>query len=251
MNTDPDHKQPFWFENWFDSEYYHLLYNNRNYAEAELFISNLIQFLQIPAEANVLDLGCGKGRHSIYLHSKGLHVLGVDLSANSIQSAKAFETKGLKFQVGDMREPQGNAEFDYVFNLFTSFGYFESEEENMKTINAISTSLKPGGILVLDFMNAEKIKSNLKAYHEIEKDGIAFKIYKTIENNVISKKISFSDQGKPWFFEERVQALEQDDFRKYFKEIQLKELTVFGDYNLNSFSRTDSDRLIFVVRKAD
>ena len=116
---DTQNEKTCWFENWFDSEYYDLLYNNRNFEEAELFISNLLNYLKVPAGSKILDLGCGKGRHSIFLNGKGLDVLGVDLSPNSIEKAKQFETANLKFKVGDMRESQGFAEFDYVFNLFS------------------------------------------------------------------------------------------------------------------------------------
>ena len=250
LESKPD-KKICWFENWFDSEYYHLLYINRDFSEAELFISNLIENLKIPQGAKVLDLGCGKGRHSIYLNSKGLNVLGVDLSENSVEKASQFEKSGLSFKVGDMREPQGHLEFDYVLNLFTSFGYFESDEENEKTLKSISDSLKPGGILVLDFMNAEKVKSNLIPEQFLNRGDVNFEIHKSLENNIIKKKISFSDKGKNWFFEEKVQALVQDDFLGYFRKVQLELVSTFGDYQLHPFNIIDSDRLIFVVRKPD
>jgi SAM-dependent methyltransferase len=238
-----------WFENWFDSEYYHILYNNRNFEEAELFISNLLDYLNVPAASKVLDLGCGKGRHSIFLNGKGLDVLGVDLSPNSIEKAKQFEKANLKFKVGDMREPQGFSEFDYVFNLFTSFGYFESDVENIKTLNAINLSLKENAFFIIDFMNAEKVKANLIPNQEINRSGLLFQIQKSIDNNVISKKINFSGNEKSYFFEERVQALNQNDFLNYFQKTGFKVLATFGDYQLNTFNLVESDRLIFVVQK--
>ena len=238
-----------WFQNWFDSEYYHLLYNNRNFEEAELFINNLLTYLQIPQNAKVLDLGCGKGRHSIYLSSKGLNVLGVDLSPNSIKEATKSESDLLKFRVGDMREPQGVKEFDYVFNLFTSFGYFESDIENVKTLEAIHISLKKNAFLIVDFMNAEKVKANLISEQEVKRPGVSFLIKKSLENNVVLKKISFIVNGKSYFFEERVQALEQKDFINYFQKTGFKIMATFGDYQLNAYNLKESDRLIFVVQK--
>jgi len=244
-----DRDKTCWFEDWFDSEYYHILYNNRDFNEAELFISNLLAYLNVPKDVKVLDLGCGKGRHSIFLNSRGLNVLGVDLSSNSIQKAKHFESAHLAFKVGDMREPQGFAEFDYVFNLFTSFGYFESDDENIKTLLAIHTSLKEKGFLIVDFFNAEKVLANLISEQEIEREGVSFQIKKSLENNVISKKINFKVNEKSYLFEEKVQALNKDNFIFYFQKTGFKVLATFGDYQLNGYNLKESDRLIFVVQK--
>jgi cyclopropane fatty-acyl-phospholipid synthase-like methyltransferase len=244
-----ENKSENWFENWFDSDYYHLLYNNRNEAEAEVFISNLIDNLVPEKGTKVLDLGCGKGRHSIYLHSKGLDVLGVDLSENSIAMAKKSESQHLKFRTGDMRDPQGKEEFDYVFNLFTSFGYFESDLENIKTLQSIFLSLKKGGKLVIDFMNAEKVKSNLVHEQVIQRGEIDFIIHKSVQNNIIIKKIEFNHNQKAYHFEEKVQAIGLQNFSEYFKIIGFQLLSKFGDYQLNPFDVTSSDRLIMIVQK--
>ena len=196
-----------------------------------------------------MDLGCGKGRHSIYLHSKGLDVLGVDLSENSIAMAKKSESQHLKFRTGDMRDPQGKEEFDYVFNLFTSFGYFESDLENIKTLQSIFLSLKKGGKLVIDFMNAEKVKSNLVHEQVIQRGEIDFIIHKSVQNNIIIKKIEFNHNQKAYHFEEKVQAIGLQNFSEYFKIIGFQLLSKFGDYQLNPFDVTSSDRLIMIVQK--
>jgi SAM-dependent methyltransferase len=240
-----------WFENWFDSEYYHLLYKDRDYAEAEAFIRTLVEFLKVGREERILDLACGKGRHSIFLNALGFDVLGVDLSENSISSAKKSEREGLQFRVGDMREPQGNTEFDLVLNLFTSFGYFDCEEENLKTLSAIHHALKPGGRLVIDFMNSEKVVQNLVPHARITKGGIEFDIEKSIENQVIRKVIRFSDKGKDWFFEERVQVITRADFIRYFEKTGFEFVHLSGDYQLNSYQEKQSDRMILIVRKPD
>ena len=114
-----------WFETWFDSPYYHILYQNRNEKEASIFIDGLIQYLQPKTNQRFLDLACGKGRHALQISEKGFATMGVDLSANSIEFAQQFESKLLHFAVHDMREVIPAAEFDYILNLFTSFGYFE------------------------------------------------------------------------------------------------------------------------------
>ena len=114
-----------WFKTWFDTEYYHLLYKDRNDAEADVFIKHLFHSLNLKKEATVLDLACGKGRHSLVINELGFNVTGVDLSENSIKEASKCENEKLSFAVNDMRMPLEGQNFDVVVNLFTSFGYFQ------------------------------------------------------------------------------------------------------------------------------
>ena len=114
-----------WFETWFNTSYYHILYKDRDFAEAEHFISLLVEDLSLKENAHIIDLACGKGRHSLFLNSLGYSVLGLDLSEESILYNKEFEkseSPSLKFGVHDMRNPIEGAPADAVFNLFTSFG---------------------------------------------------------------------------------------------------------------------------------
>lgn len=141
-----------WFSSWFDTPYYHILYKDRDDEEAGRFVQNLIRFLELKKGASILDLACGKGRHAMYLNELGYQVTGADLSKNSILCAKRFQNETLRFERHDMREPFGE-KFDAVFNLFTSFGYFDNKEDNLRTVNAIKENLKPNGFAVIDFMN--------------------------------------------------------------------------------------------------
>jgi len=245
----PSERSQSWFENWFDTPFYHALYKSRDENEAARFLELLLQKLNLPEGARVLDLACGKGRHSQFLNQKGYQVLGVDLSENSISKAKELEGEHLHFRVGDMRLPQGNQEFDAVFNLFTSFGYFESSAENLKTLHSVWQSLKPGGLLVIDFMNSEKAIRTLQPEYRLARSGIEFFITKSIENEIISKKIRFSESGKDYEFEERVQLLTLKDFEAYFSETGFQILQIFGDYSLNPFDSQESDRLILIGQK--
>ena len=78
----------------------------------------------------MLDLACGKGRHSIYLNKLGYNVIGADLSKNSIQFAKEFENNRLHFVEHDMRNPL-EKKYNAILNLFTSFGFFENDAEDI------------------------------------------------------------------------------------------------------------------------
>ena len=122
-----------WFTAWFNTPYYHILYKNRNDEDAQFFMRNLTNFLALAKNAHILDLPCGKGRHSVYLNSLGYTVTGGDLSENSINHAKNFENETLYFEVFDMRKPIKNT-YDAIFNLFTSFGYFDEDEEDITVL---------------------------------------------------------------------------------------------------------------------
>jgi len=236
-----------WFEGWFDSKYYHILYKHRDHQEAQLFIDNLYSFLALDASKEVLDLACGKGRHAVYLNKKEVNVVGADLSEQSIHHAQQFENNKLHFVVHDMREVLQENHFDVVLNLFTSFGYFQEEKEQIKTIDAIWQMLKPKGILVLDFMNVHKTMKNLVASEQKEIEGITFHLKRTIEKGFIVKDISFEDEGKQYHFQERVKVITEHDFRRYVKKWDL--LNVFGDYQLGAFDVEHSDRFILVAQK--
>jgi SAM-dependent methyltransferase len=242
-------QQEEWFSTWFDSPYYHILYSNRDGRDAKLFLDNLLAYLHPKPSEKILDLACGKGRHSLYLNQKGYDVTGVDLSEQSIQYASQFTNERLRFAVHDMREVYKTETFDFVLNLFTSFGYFGSETENVVALCAAAASLKHGGKLVMDFMNTDQTIANLTAHEEKEVQGIKFRISRGVENGFIIKTICFTDKGQDYRFEERVRALREEDFLEYFKMAQLRLVEVFGDYQLSPYNRDNSERMIFVVKK--
>ena len=87
--------QKEWFESWFSSPYYHILYKNRDDEEAAKFIDNIINFLDPVSNAKILDAACGKGRHSIYLNEKGFDVFQVSLDRDKSTWMNAIETDNL------------------------------------------------------------------------------------------------------------------------------------------------------------
>ncbi len=180
-----------WFENWFNSPYYHILYQNRNDEEAEFFIDNLCTYLKPSLDALLLDVACGRGRHAVYLNKKGYGVTGIDLSSSNIAFAQQFKNKRLHFQIHDMRHIFQVNSFDIALNLFTSFGYFETIEEHISALQALQKSLKENGLLVLDYFNADKIIRHLSHQEVKHVDGIDFYINKQIRDEKIVKRISF------------------------------------------------------------
>ena len=238
-----------WFANWFDSPYYHILYKNRDEKEAELFIDNLIEKLQLKKGRKLIDIACGKGRHAIYFNKKGMDVVGVDLSPNSINTAKKDENKNLQFIVHDMCEIYQENTFDIVTNLFTSFGYFNDNTDEKKAINAMASNLKIGGILVIDFMNVKKVISNLLLSEQKTIDGITFNINRKVKGGHIIKDISITEGEEKQQFQEKVKAITLADYSELITNAGLKIIDIFGNYHLEGFDVKTSDRLILICKK--
>jgi len=238
-----------WFANWFDSPYYHTLYKNRDEKEAQLFIDNLINYLQIPKGSKLIDIACGKGRHAKYFNQKGMDVVGVDLSPNSIDTAKKDENKNLQFSVHDMRENYQKETFDIVTNLFTSFGYFEDNKNEQKAINAMANNLKKEGILIIDFMNVKKVIANLVLNEKKTIDLVKFDITRQVKNGYIFKDIQITDKKKQEQFQEKVKAITLADYSKFISNAGLKIIDIFGNYKLDNFNEKISDRLILICKK--
>jgi SAM-dependent methyltransferase len=238
-----------WFECWFDSPYYHLLYGKRDEKEAGFLLDNLLQHLKLKERARCWDLNCGKGRHSVYLNKKGFDVIGTDLSEKSINHAHAFENETLHFYKHDMRSLFYANYFDVVFNLFTSFGYFRNKYEDEKVFQSVYNSLKPGGIFVLDYFNAARVLSCLKELEEKTIEGVVFTYKKKIENNAVIKEITVNDKGKINHFKEEVKIFTQSEFVLLGEEAGLRLKNTFGNYSLEPFDVNNSDRLILIFEK--
>ncbi len=237
-----------WFSEWFNSPYYHILYKHRDFEEAENFIDNLQKTLKFVEGQTALDLGCGRGRHAFYMHKKGLDVTGIDLSEENIAFASKSEDETLHFFVHDMRNVFAENHFDYIFNLFTSFGYFDEENDNIQAIKAASTALRKKGRMVLDFFNTEKVIRNLQQKNEAIIDGIQFKISRMVDEGWIIKDIRIKDGSSELHFQERVKGVKREEFENYFKFAGLKILNLYGNYQLQPFE-SESDRMIFILEK--
>lgn len=239
-----------WFQHWFNSPYYHILYSKRNDEEAEFLIDNISAYLTPKADSRILDIACGRGRHSIYLNKKGYDVIGIDLSEQSIKYAQQFEQKNLHFFVHDMRKLFYINYFDIALNLFTSFGYFETEKEHVNALKGFRKSLKADGILVIDYFNTQKIIKNLTHQETKTIDGIEFHLHKFVAEGKIIKHINFEHKLKSYAFEERVQAFLLADFERMLNKSGFVITEKFGNYSLAAFDETHSDRLILVCKKA-
>ena len=240
-----------WFKDWFNSLYYHKLYFERDEEEANSFIIRLLAHLNPPAESRMLDIACGKGRHSRLLAKKGFDVTGIDISAENIDAAKKWENDHLHFFQHDMRLPFYINYFHLAFNFFTSFGYFKTEHEHYNAIRTIAQSLRQEGRFVLDYLNVHYAEDHLMHKEEKVLDGITYFITRWYDENHFYKKIIIEDDSlkEPIEHIEKVAKFSLGDFNDMLSFHQLQIQEVFGNYNLESFDIKKSPRLILVAQK--
>ncbi|MCC6458876.1 MAG: class I SAM-dependent methyltransferase [Saprospiraceae bacterium] len=238
-----------WFEDWFDSPYYHILYQSHDELEARKFIDLLLQVLSLAPDARVLDLACGKGRHARYLMEKGFDVTGLDIAASNIAHARQFENDRLSFYRQDMRRPFRYNYFDAIVNMFTSFGYFQSDKDHFNTLKNIQQGLNSKGVFFLDFFNAQSVRENM-VRHEVKfLGGVEFQVTKTIRKDHVFKRVEFEAGGRHFVFHERVRLFELADFQALFKAAGLRIQQTFGGYNLEPFQASGSKRLLLIADK--
>jgi SAM-dependent methyltransferase len=240
-----------WYKDWFNSPFYHKLYFERDEKEAEAFIKKLIEHLKPAPGSRMLDVACGKGRHSKTLASLGFSVTGIDISYDSIAYAKQFEKDNLDFFVHDMRLPAWGSYFDYAFNFFTSFGYFKTRREHDDAIRTIANSLKPGGRFVIDYLNVHYAENHIVHNEAKEVNGTTYNILRWHDETHFFKKIVVDDPSltQPLAYTEKVAKFSLGDFTDMlaFQGMQVQE--VFGDYQFCKYDVKGTPRLIIIARK--
>lgn len=247
-----------WYVDWFDSPFYHKLYFERDEKEAEAFIHKLARHIGVKPGNRVLDVACGQGRHSRMLASMGFAVTGIDLSPSSIEYAKAIQEKAAdkdnpQFYIHDMRLPFWGNYFDYIFNFFTSFGYFRTKREHDAAIRTISRGLKPGGIFAIDYLNLHYTEQHLQPTETRLLDSTTYVIKRWQDEDHFYKNIRIIDPSisGELEFTEKVAKFSFGDFTDMlsFHDMQVQE--VFGTYDLDSYDINISPRILIIAKKKD
>ncbi len=241
-----------WYIDWFNSHYYHVLYQYRDEEEAFRFIRTLIDYLKPVPGCTMVDVACGKGRHSRVLSDMGFDVTGIDLSAASIAEAIEWEDEHLHFFVHDMRLPFWINYFRFAFNFFTSFGYFKTRREHDNAIRTIAQSLTADGIFVIDYLNTHFEEERMEKSVTTTLEGITFHITKWQDEEHFFKQIQVTDaenQTLKHLFTERVAKFSLGDFTDMLAYQGMQVQEVFGDYRLNRYDVIKSPRMIIIARK--
>jgi SAM-dependent methyltransferase len=240
-----------WYKKWFNSPYYHKLYFERDENEAKKFIENLLDHFKPKDGSRVLDVACGKGRHSKLLATNGIEVTGIDIASDSIQYAQQFENGKLHFFVHDMRLPFWVNYFDYAFNFFTSFGYFNTLREHDDAMRTIAGCLKPTGIVMFDYLNVHYVEDHL-VHNEVKSiNDTQYEIHRWHDDTHFFKRIIVTDPHlkEPIEYTEKVAKFSLGDFTEMFSFQKMQVTEVFGDYNLNSYDVRKTPRMIVVAKK--
>lgn len=246
MNTNKD-----WFETWFNSTYYYDLYANRDAQEATNFIHKLLQFLQPTANSTMLDVACGRGRHVKTLTDKGFNVTGIDISPAAIAQALKYENDKMHFYIHDMRLPFWINYFDYVFNFFTSFGYFATLREHNDALRTMCQALKNNGHLIIDYLNVPFAENKMIAKTEQHINNVHYTIEKQQDKTHFYKTIIVDDtiQKIQKSYTEKVAKFYIKDFEQMLAQQGLQIKHTFGDYNLSTYDTQQSSRMIMIAVK--
>lgn len=241
-----------WYKTWFDSPLYDTFYAKRDDLEAEK-LAHFIYSQHPPSNgySGVLDLACGRGRHSLNFAKLGYTVTGSDLSEYGLSIARKKAKKenlDIKFIKQDMRSPLYTS-FNMILNLFTSFGYFEDDAENEKVISNIHQMLTPGGVAYIDYLNPEMVKKNLIEVEEGELNDFTFTIERAISNNSVNKKISIFRDNDKQVFNEHVKLYNLSWFREQLEIKGLRLINTFGSYSGEAFDENRSTRMLMLCLK--
>ncbi len=239
-----------WYEESFGEDYL-IVYRHRDMQGARREVRRMMEWLALPQGAEVLDLCCGMGRHSLALRDLGYKVTGIDLSEVLLREARRRDPQAtVQWVRADMRRIPLDREFDAVVNLFTSFGYFEADEENRKVLLEVERLLKPAGKFIIDYLNPSHVKAHLVPRSERQDGDMVIRESREIEGGFVRKSIAIEQAGRPSrTYREQVKLYGLSDFRRLLEGTSLRVDRVYGNYDEASHREDVSPRLILVGRK--
>lgn len=241
-----------WFINWFNSEQYLDVYSHRDESDAKKIVDLIISTTNIKIGSSVLDAACGAGRHSIHFATLGYNVSAFDLSENLLKYAsKSAEEKQLliNFFRSDIRTVELKKKYDLIVNLFTSFGYFDDDDDNFRFVKNAFNNLVPSGYYVLDYFNITQLKNSLIPFSVKQIGSKKIIEERKLIGNFVVKNITIEDDEAISNFKEKVKLYEVQFLREKLIEIGFKIYAEFGDYDGNRFSDLESSRIIIIAQK--
>jgi SAM-dependent methyltransferase len=259
QSSRPDAKPPRgkpWFVDLFDEDYLRtlpFLTPQATQAEAEF----VINAMGLQPGAQVLDVGCGYGRHAMELAARGFHVVGLDMSTPLlVRGGEEAHRRGLtiNFMRGDMRELDFDAQFDGAYCLFSTFGYFD-DETNKKTITNIARALRPGGRILIEILNRDYVIADLPTRVWWEGDGCV--VLEEVDLNYFSSRIQINrsvvfDDGRQLEQEISVRAYSLHEVGKLMHAAGFRVLEVSGAYHTRGrFFGNQSRHIIVLAERKD
>lgn len=241
-----------WFESWFDSSLYEQLYAYRDDTEAARLVSLLTDRFPPDLFPGVLDMGCGRGRHAILMAQKGYLVTGIDLSPKSVAQAQKkseeMQLENIRFETEDMRTYR-KGPFDMVCNLFTSFGYFEDDRDNIHVLRNMHANMREGGRLIIDYLNPDYIRRQLVTDESLEVGNVMCHITRAIEADMVVKSMTFIEKNGDATrkYQERVKLYDKEWFSARFEEMGFTDVQILGNYDGHPYHEHSSPRLLMLA----
>lgn len=241
-----------WYKDWFASDFYLEVYSHRDELDAEKLLKLILNNVILPQNASILDAACGNGRHSNNFSQLGYNVTGFDLSKSLLKVSHKNKLKNnskLNYVCSDIRSIPLKSSFNLILNLFTSFGYFESDEENFSFIEFASTHLYKNGYFVFDYLNPNYVINNLVKSSQKYINNIEIFESRKIENNRVEKEIVISDSKNMHRFLESVRLYSLNEILTVFTKYGFNVLKTFGDYSENIYNEDESERMIIIFKR--
>ena len=245
-----------WFARWFDDDYKRL-YPHRDEAQALEQVDSLLRVAAsfapqgLAGIANALDVGCGAGRHLRALRARGLSAVGIDLSAVLLLDARR-DPRGVISPVvrADMRRlPFGDDRFDLVACFFTTFGYFDSHEEDLHSLRELRRVARPSGLVFLDLPNAAVVRRDLVASERIESQGLRAEITRRLEGDLVIKRIRILRTEGEAIHEERVRLYERENLGASLGRLGFSVAAILGDERGGAYDPESSPRMSLLLRR--
>jgi SAM-dependent methyltransferase len=235
-----------WFEEWFGEEYLHL-YPHRDEADAGRLLGLLRRSLPWQEKWRVLDVACGAGRHMRSISEAGGLPIGLDLSTSLLRRAREVTARPL-IRADIRRLPIRPGSMDLTLNLFTSFGYFATDEEHQGALAGMVETVRRGGWFVLDFLNAAQVRATLVPHQATEIEGTTVEVARrlTEDGRFVLKTIT-TREGRE--FMERVRLFSPEDLRRMLEDCGLRLGPCYGDYTGNPLGELSSRAILIGQRR--
>jgi len=231
-------------------ELYPLVYPHRDVAEAAKVAARLTPL--VASARPTLDVACGNGRYMSALAAGGADVYGVDLSEYLLAEAVKQGLRG-RVVCGDIRAlPFATGVFGSAINMFTSFGYFETDDDNAGVLREIARVIRPQGAFVLDFINAARIRRTMTPRSRRVAGDAQVEESRELsaQGRVLTKRVRVEWRGRdPVEYTERLRLYARDELTAMLEGADFHVRDVHGDYQLGPFAADASERLIFVCER--
>lgn len=241
-------KTSHWYKDAF-GKFYPILYSHLDEAAAERDINQLINRFQLTGDERILDVCCGEGRHLSALLKKGFDAWGVDFSGYLLKKAAVRRETSGRILRADIRAIPFKNCFHVALNLFTSFGYFLDDEQNLTALKEMAVTLKPGGWLVVDHINRSFLQANLIRRSQERRQGYDIIQRRCIQGKRVIKEITLTSRdGKVTELTENVRLFSLEEIKGFFTAAGIGDVCCWGSLEGEPFNQ-ETPRMVIVGRK--